>query len=185
MSTEWLLASVTYGLIAVAPIAALLALRRRLGDLNAASWLVIWGAFIAAGEHGGWAIADALQVPGFSDQGGLATNAHTRVHAFMAGIYTILSAVLLVVIARTLLQARRRVGWWALFVALVVGGGLEILFNGPSGILFQHGFPPRSRPEGVYIYAYIVAWLAALVITYRPVFGRAPRPQHVSTADVR
>jgi hypothetical protein len=70
----------------VAPIVVLITLRRRLGSLNAAGWLVVWGAFLVALEHGGWAIADALQVPGFADQGGLATNAHARVHAFMAGI---------------------------------------------------------------------------------------------------
>jgi hypothetical protein len=64
----------------------------------------------------------------------------------------------------------------------VVGGGLEILVDGPTGILFEHGFPPRSRPEGVYVYAYIIAWLMALVITYRPVFGTAPRSQPVSAA---
>src|SRR5216683_356750 len=128
MSTEWLLQSAPYGLLAVVPIVLLVALRRRLGSLNAATWLVIWGAFLVALEHGGWAIADALQMPGLADQSGLATNAHARVHAFMAGIYTILSAMLLVLVARTLLQAGRRAGWWALFLALLIGGGMEILF---------------------------------------------------------
>jgi len=37
--------------ISLAIIVALIAARKRLGALNAASWLAIWGAVVIAGEH--------------------------------------------------------------------------------------------------------------------------------------
>lgn len=72
---------------------------------------------------------------------------------------------------------------------LLAGGGLDLLVNGPKGVLFQHGFPPNSRPEGVVLFNYIIAWLVALAIAYKPVFGRLRRsagdyaPERMSTAE--
>jgi hypothetical protein len=53
MSTQWLMTSAVWGLAGLAPVLVLVALLRRLGTLNAAGWLVMWGAFLVAGEHAG------------------------------------------------------------------------------------------------------------------------------------
>ena len=50
--------------------------------------------------------------------------------------------------------------------ALVVGGSLELVMNGPTGRLYHH----------VGLYGYVVAWLAALVLAYKPIFRGAPTP---------
>jgi len=171
-------------LAGLAPIVVLVALRGRLGSLNAASWLVVWGALFVAAEHAGWSIWDALQLPGVFAEGGLATNPHARVHAFMAGVYTVFAALLLVLIAWTLLREGRRIGWYAVLVVLVAGGGLELLINGPNGVLFQHGFPPRSRPEGMVLFNYLIAWMAALAIAYRPVFGSPRQARRTGNASM-
>ena len=48
--------------------------------------------------------------------------------------------------------------------ALLVGGSLELVMNGPAGRLYHH----------VGLYGYVFAWLAALVIAYRPTFRSLP-----------
>jgi hypothetical protein len=70
----------------------------------------------------------------------------------------------------TLLREGRREAWFLLLGVLVVGGGLEIILNGPAGLLFQHGFGSNSRPGGMALFAYPVAWVTALAISYRPIF---------------
>lgn len=127
--------------IALGVIIVLVAARRRLGALNAASWLVIWGAIILATEHPLFAIAFSLPLEGIADE--LRTHPmpllpHARTHFFMAGIYTIVGLVLLGVIARTLLREGRRAGWYAVLFALVLGAGSEIAIGAQW---FQHGSP--------------------------------------------
>jgi len=127
--------------IALGVIIVLVAARRRLGALNAASWLVIWGAIIIATEHPLFAIAFSLPLEGIADE--LRTHPmpllpHARTHFFMAGIYTIVGLVLLGVIARTLLREGRRAGWYAVLFALVLGAGSEIAIGAQW---FQHGSP--------------------------------------------
>ncbi len=102
---------------------------------------------------------------------------HARLHFFMAGIYTIIGAVLLVVIARTLLKEGRRSGWYALLFALLVGAGFDLVMQ---GWWFQHGSPlyqwfgGESQGFGwEFLYTYPVAWIAALVISYKPIFRNA------------
>ena len=89
-------------LVALAVILAstfvLLALRRRIGLLNTAASLVIWGALAACGEHGYWAMRLAIHEH-------LWLNPHSAVHYFMAGVYAAIAGVLLSVIALTLLRA--------------------------------------------------------------------------------
>jgi hypothetical protein len=149
---------------ALAPSLWLILARKRLGALHAASWLVIWGTFLALGEHAGWTMVLAMD--------GERLNPHTRVHFFMAGVYAAIGAILLGVIARTLLREARRVAWFAVLFALVVGGTLEVVMNGPAGLLFQHGFSrTESIPEGMGLFGYPFAWLAALVIARRPIFA--------------
>lgn len=151
--------------IAFGPVIALTLARRVLGSLNAAAGLAIWGAMMVVGEHANFAIANALNIaetPGVS--------AHTRYHFFMAGIYTIVGAVFISIVAYILLREGRRVGWYGLLFALLFGGGLELL--GGGGI-FVHGLPPHSIPVGLALYAYFAAWGSALVIAYEPVFKAA------------
>ena len=83
----------------------------------------------------------------------------------MAGVYAAIAGVLLSVIALTLFREGRRSGWFAVLFALLVGGSLELVMNGPTGYLYHHiGLP-----------GYPVAWAAALVIAYKPTFV-GPRP---------
>src|SRR5712692_335249 len=161
------------GVIALAVILALVLARNRLGSLNTASWLVILGALVIVAEHGQFALsftrapAPMLLLP------------HARLHFFMAGIYTIIGAVMLCVIARTLLKEGRRSGWYALLFALLVGAGFDLVMG---GLWFQHGSPlyqwfgePIQGFGWEALYAYPVAWIAALLISYKPIFRDAPR----------
>ena len=80
----------------------------------------------------------------------------------MAGVYAAIAGVLLSVIALTLFREGRRSGSFAVLFALLVGGSLEPVMNGPTGYLYA-----PHRPPG-----YPVARAAALVIAYRPTFMR-------------
>ena len=137
----------------LAPTFVLLTLRSRIGPLNTACGLVIWGALAACGEHGSWAMRLAIHEREW-------TEPHATIHYFMAGVYTAVAGVLLSVIALTLLRERRPSGWFAILFALLVGGSLELTMNGPNGVLYHH----------IGLYGYVVAWLAALVIAFKPTF---------------
>jgi FtsH-binding integral membrane protein len=145
--------------VILAPTLLLLSLRRRIGLMNTASALVIWGALAACSEHGMWAMRLAIHERAWS-------NPHSTVHYFMAGAYTAIAGFLLSVIALTLLRERRRSGWFAVLVAVVVGGSLELVMNGPTGRLYHH----------IGLYGYVAAWLAALVLAYKPIFRGATTP---------
>ncbi len=121
--------------------------------MNTAAALVIWGALAACSEHGMWAMRLAIHERSWS-------NPHSTVHYFMAGAYTAVAGVLLSVIALTLLREGRRSGWFAVLFALLVGGSLELAMNGPTGFLYHH----------IGLYGYVFAWLAALVLAFRPTF---------------
>lgn len=56
-------AAVSAALIAIVVVA-----RQRLGELKAASWLVIWGALILATGHPLFAIAFTLPLEGIADE---------------------------------------------------------------------------------------------------------------------
>jgi hypothetical protein len=53
-------------------------------------------------------------------------------------------------------------GWFAVLVALLAGGSLELVLNGPTGYPYQH----------IGLYGYPLAWAAALVIALRSVASR-------------
>jgi hypothetical protein len=91
---------------ALAPTVGLLLARRNLGVLNAAAWLVTYGSAIIAGEHTFIGLALMLEL---ADQPGL--HDHLRFHFFMGGVYTFVGAVLLGVVAWTLLRTGHRGGW--------------------------------------------------------------------------
>lgn len=147
--------------VAYGPVVALILARKAMGALNAAAWLVVWGAVIPGFEHANFAISESRALVGAS-----AASLHMRYHFFMAGIFTAVGAGLLALIAFTLLREGRRAGWYGVLFALLLGGGFEL--TGAAGTLY-HGFPP-SWPVGLVIYAYLLAWSSALVIGYKPIF---------------
>jgi hypothetical protein len=164
--------------VALAVVVVIVAARRRLGELNAASWLVIWGALILLTEHPQFAIAYAV---GFADElltHPMTLTPHARIHFFMAGIYTIIGLVLLCVIARTLLREGRRAGWYSVLFALILGAGSDLVIGAQW---FQHG-PPLYRLFDIQsigfgweiLYVYFVTWIAALVVSYKAVFAKSP-----------
>ena len=143
--------------------------------LNIASWLVIWGSVVLVGEHAQFTLTYVAGVV-WPEAQRLVLIPHARIHFFMAGVYTIIGLVLLGVIARTLLKEGRRAGWYALLFAVVVGGGVELVMG---GLWYQHGSPLylMERPLGwgwVFLYSYLVAWVAALVLSYKPIFAKSP-----------
>ena len=97
----------------------------------------------------------------------------------MAGVYTLIGLVVIGVVARTLLREGRRAGWLIVLGALVVGGGLDLILG---GIWFTHGSPLYTpfdiQGDGFlgwpFLYNYLFAWVAALVISYRPNSARPP-----------
>ena len=153
--------------VILAPTLVILALRRRIGRMNAAAALVIWGALAASSEHAMWAMRLAIHERSWS-------NPHSTVHYFMAGVYAAVAGVLLSVIALTLLREGRRSGWFAVLFALLVGGSLELIMNGPNGRLYHH----------IGLYGYVFAWLAALTVAYKPTFT-STAPVAAQTAHVR
>jgi hypothetical protein len=164
------LISSTVGLFVVG---ALIAFRKRLGDLNTASWLAIWGSVVLFSEHPQFTLAYAAGVI-YPEGQQLVLIPHARIHFFMAGIYAIIGLILLGVIARTLLKEGHRVGWYALLFAVVIGGGIDLLMG---GLWYQHGSPLYfiERPTGFgwqFFYVYLVTWIIALVLSYKPIFTK-------------
>jgi len=159
------------GVIAFAVILTLFFARNRLGRLNTASWLVILGALVIVGEHGQFALSITIAPAPMN------LLPHARLHFFMAGIYTIIGAALLCVIARTLLKEGRRSGWYVLLFTLLVGAGFDLVME---GLWYQHGSPLYQLFGGESqgfgwesLYSYPVAWITALVISYKPIFKDA------------
>jgi len=156
-------------------VAALVVFRKRLGVLNAASWLVIWGSLVLFGEHPQFTLTYAAGVV-WPEGGQLVLIPHARIHFFMGGVYASIGLIFLGVIARTLLREGRRAGWYALLFGVVVGGGIDLMMG---GLWYQHGSPLylMERPLGFgweFFYVYLIAWVAALVLSYRPIFAKAP-----------
>jgi hypothetical protein len=147
--------------VILAPTVALLVLRRRIGVMNTAAALVVWGAVAASGEHGMWAMRLAIHERSWS-------HPHSTVHYFMAGAYAGIAGVLLSVVALTLLREGRRSGWFTVLFVTLFGGSLELVMNGPTGRLYHH----------IGLYGYVAAWVAALAIAYAPTFT----PSHTTAA---
>ncbi len=146
--------------LAYGPIVALILSRKRLGPLNTAVALVIWGALIPTFEHGSFAIYGSRTIPVVPDHG-----LHLHYHFFMAGVFTVVAGIMIVIMAVTQLRQGTRIGWYTILTALLIGGSFEL--SGAAGIRF-HGF--QGPATGLSIYAYLLAWASALIITYRQVF---------------
>jgi hypothetical protein len=112
-------------------------------------------------EHASFAIYGSRTIASLPGHG-----LHLHYHFFMAGIFTVVAGTMIMIIATSQLRQGKRMGWYAILAALLIGGGFEL--SGAGGTLF-HGFQ-TSWAMGMVIYAYPVAWLSALVISYRPIF---------------
>ena len=167
------------GIVALGAVALLVLIRERLGPLNTASWLVVLGAVIMLPEHPQFAITFGVPFTGVTPEAvELNLTPHARLHFVMAGVYSAICVALVCVIARTLLRRGEPAGWFAVLAALALGAGSELL---AGGLWFQHGAPWYGLFMGhiqgfgwQWLYAYPLAWLAALIIAYRPVFGVRP-----------
>jgi len=157
---------VVFAALALAPIVGLLLARKRLGVANTAAWLITYGAWTIAGEHTLVGLGEVANLPGLPS--------HARFHFLMGGMYTFVGAVLLGVVAWTLLRTGSRIGWYAILFALVLGGSMELF---AASTIFPHGFPPQSIPLGLFLYAYIPAFACALAICYQPIFRRTSAEQ--------
>ena len=168
-------AAAIMGAAGLAVVVVLVLMRKRIGELNAASWLVVFGAFILFSEHPQFAIAYGAQSL-YPEAQELVLFPHARIHFIMAGIYAIIGLGLLVWTGRTFLRAGSKHAWYMLLGALLIGGGLDLVLGGS---LYQHGSPLYAlldiqEREGFgwqFLYLYIVAWASALVISYRPIFA--------------
>ncbi len=163
------------GLLTVG-VVCIIVIRHRIGVLNAASRLVIFGAVVLAFEHPYFAMTLSARVIYPAAQS-FVFDDHARLHFFMAGVYMLIGLVVIGVVARTLLREGRRAGWLIVFGALVVGGGLDLIVG---GVWYTHGSPLYTpfdvQGDGFgwpFLYNYLFAWVAALVISYRPIFGKA------------
>ena len=161
-------------IVALSVVVALIGSRKSLGALNAASWLVICGSVVLLAEHPMFTLTYAAGVV-WPEVDRLVLVPHAQIHFFMAGIYAIIGQILLGVIARTLLKEGRRIGWYALLFAVVIGGGIDLVMG---GFWYQHGSPLyfMEKPLGFgweFFSVYLVAWVAALVLSYKPIFAKA------------
>lgn len=147
-------------IMAYGPVIALIVARKRLGALKTATALVIWGTLTPTFEHASFAIYGSRTIPSLPGHG-----LHLHYHFFMAGIFTVVAGIMIMIMALTQLRKGKRTGWYAILVALLIGGSFEL--SGAAGMRF-HGF--QGPKMGLGIYAYILAWASALVISYRAVF---------------
>ena len=165
------------GLVDLAIIIALLAFRRQIGKLRAAALLVTLGT-ISLLEHPGFSIIFALRLGGVVPEANeLVLTQHSRLHFFMAAIYTLIAMALILYIAWDGLLSGRRSAWYALLGVLLVGGGAELL---AGAFIFQHG-SPIYVPFGIqirgfgwqFLYLYLIAWPCALTVSFRPIFRKS------------
>lgn len=150
--------------IMLVPVAALLVLagRRVVGRADATTLLVAWGAFIVVIEHLYWGLGRGLESGSWVR--------HEQLHLQMAAFYGAAALALMVVIAATLLREGRRAGWFALLAAFAIGMVGETVTAVTIGF---HGDPAQFLSWGLALWAYPVAWVAALALSYRPVFRTA------------
>ncbi len=83
MSTEWIMTGVVAFAVALAPVVVLAHRRERMGSLNAAAWLAIWGFAIPTVEHSYFGITE----------GAVELTGHARIHVLMGLIYWPLAAI--------------------------------------------------------------------------------------------
>jgi len=162
-------------IIDLAIIIALLAFQKQVGKLRTAALLVTLGT-VSLLEHPGFSIIFSLKLGGVVPEAyELVLTQHSRLHFFMAGIYTLIAMALILYIVWDGLLHGRRSAWWMLLVVLLAGGGAELV---AGAFIFQHGSPIYA-PFGIpirgfgwqFLYLYLIAWPCALAVSFRPIFG--------------
>jgi len=158
-------------------VIALLAFQRQIGKLRAAALLMTLGTTSLL-EHIGFPIIFALRLGNVvSEAYELVLTQHSRLHFFMAAIYTLIAMALILFIAWTGLRSGQRSACYAILGVLLVGGGAELL---AGAFIFQHGAPiytlfgiPIKGFGWQGLYLYLIAWPCALTVSFRPIFGKS------------
>jgi hypothetical protein len=164
------------GVIGLAIIIALLAFQRQIGKLRTAALLVTLG-IVGLLEHPGFSIAYTLGAKSLPEARQLFLIPHAKIHFFMAAVYSLIALALILFIAWEGLLRGRRTAWYVILGVLIVGGGLELM---AGRFIYQHGSPIYA-PFGIsiigfgweYLYLYLIAWTGALVVSFRPIFGKS------------
>lgn len=153
----------------IVPVAVSLALVRagRVDRLDAAAGLVWWGVFIVVLEHVGFGLGEGFVTERWVE--------HARLHLQMSAVYGVAGLLLIAVVAATLLRERRRVGWYALAGAFGIGMLGEAVTAATIGF---HGAPRQFWSWGLALWAYPIAWITALSLSYGPIVSRGARPPH-------
>ena len=158
--------------------AAFIAYRARRGDrLSAAGWMILIAAFLALQEDPGLLIWMASITPSVDHDGVLGiVHPHTIGHMYGGAALGIAGLIVCCWVARTALRRGERWAWNALFVYLLIGGGVDIF---EMVFIYPHGFPLGATPaDGVrgFGWAQLVAWIgiwAAALAYSRPRLTRA------------
>lgn len=151
--------------VAFAPTVVALALvwRGRVSRLKAAVVLLYWGLLIVTLEHANW---------GITEFGGVDLRTHSGFHYQMLAVYGLAALVLTAVVIGPLLRRGDAASWWGLVVLFAVGVGAEIV---TAIVTTPHGVPPRYWIVGLALWAYPVAWGAALALSFGPIFSATHR----------
>jgi hypothetical protein len=139
-------------------IAFVLVHRRTSTELAAAAGLVYWGLLIVVMEHGTF---------GLERFGGPALHTHAGFHFQMLATYGLVAFALIAVVIAPLIREGHRMGWRGLMAMVVIGVGGEIA---TAFVTTPHGVPPRFWSWGLFLWGYPMAWMAALVLSFRPIF---------------
>lgn len=124
---------------------------------------MLWGLFIAAIEHTGF---------GQTEFGGFRLSTHEGLHFQMLAAYGIAAFALTVVVVAPLVHRGDKTGWYGLLVLVVIGAGAETL---TAFVTAPHGLPPRWWSWGLFLWAYPVAWITALVLAWPSIFAPQDR----------
>jgi hypothetical protein len=159
-------------------VVVLLARAPRIGELEAASWLIVIGAFLVAMEDAGLPFWLGLVDSSIDPQRVAAiVHPHVRGHMLTAAGWTVVASVLAGWIARSPLRRGERWAWLSLLVAMLLGWGSDLAV---AVLIFSHGLPlpgPGGQIAGFGwqpIAVSLGARAAGLALAYRPIFRPTP-----------
>lgn len=146
--------------VGVAPVATvvLLVVGDRLPRLDGAFYLVLWGLVIAVAEHAGF---------GRASFGGLRLLTHEGFHFQMLAAYGLAAFAVTGGVIAPLVRRGDEMGWYGLLIVTAIGGGAEVI---TATITSPHGVPPQWWSWGLALWAYPLAWVTGLVLSWRPIF---------------
>ncbi len=159
-----------WGILWAVLAAWLLATRRRRGSLATASLLIVLGAGLLALEDPTLLLWMANATPSVDRDGvvGL-VRPHTLDHMVGGAAWAFVALGAAAWAARTRLRRGELAAWWFLAIALLVGGGADLL-----GLvtIFSHGLPipgPASAESGfgwIPIVVALIAWASGLALAW-------------------